>query len=161
MIATKPTSLPSGMAPAARNRHDDRARCFDAVPHPYLILNRDLAIIDANVAYSRATMTDPDQIVGRDIFDVFPDNPGDPFATGVKNLSASLASVLESAQPHEMLRQRYDIRDRAGDFVERHWHPINTPVLDDNGEVAFIIHSVEDVTETVVRLRGMLLGKHD
>ncbi len=40
----------------------------------------------------------------------------------------------------------------GGGFEERYWSPINTPVLDENGDVACIIHRVEDVTE-VIRLR--------
>jgi hypothetical protein len=41
-----------------------------------------------------------------------------------------------------MALQRYDIpidRNDAGEhFVERYWSPINTPVLDDNGELTHI-----------------------
>jgi hypothetical protein len=48
--------------------------------------------------------------------------------------------------------QRYDIRNRSGEFVERHWHPINAPILDPNGEVKLIIHHVADVTFAAKRL---------
>ena len=36
--------------------------------------------------YLRATYTARDRIVGRPLFDVFPDNPGDAEATGVSAL---------------------------------------------------------------------------
>ena len=55
-----------------------------------------------------------------------------------------------------MAVQKHDIRRpraEGGDFVERWWSPINTPVLGADGEVAAIIHRVEDVTE-IVRLRS-------
>jgi two-component system sensor kinase FixL len=48
--------------------------------------------------------------------------------------------------------QKYDIRRPDGAFEERYWSPLNTPVLDGNGAVSWIIHQVEDVTE-VVRLQ--------
>ena len=48
--------------------------------------------------------------------------------------------------------QKYDIPRPGGGFEERHWSPLNTPVLSPEGEVAHILHHVEDVTE-VVRLR--------
>ena len=49
-----------------------------------------------------------------------------------------------------MAVQRYDIRrpdTEGGQFEERYWSPINTPVFSPNGEIAYIIHRVEDVTE--------------
>lgn len=128
---------------AISDRH--RGLC-DAIPYPRLRLNSDLAIRDANPAYQRATLTDQDQIVGRDMFEAFPDNPGDPQANGVRNLSASLHDVLRTRQPRRMARQRYDIRTRSGAWLLRRWNPINVPVLDHNGEVVAIIHHVEDVT---------------
>jgi PAS domain-containing protein len=130
---------------------------FDALPHGYLILDRDFTIVDVNREYLRLTLlADPAAILGRDIFEVFPDNPGDPEATGVRNLTESLKRVRLTATTHQMRWQRYDIRNRAGIFIERHWHPINAPVLDDNGEVAWIVHHVSDVTAAAMRLRPIL-----
>jgi two-component system sensor kinase FixL len=127
----------------------DYRAIFDAAPGLYLLLDRNLTIITANQAYCRATMTDAAKIAGRPLFEIFPDNPGDPRADGVRNLKASLERVLRDKQPDAMAVQKYDIRNQAGDFEERHWSPLNTPVLGKNGEVAFIIHRVEDVTELV------------
>jgi serine phosphatase RsbU (regulator of sigma subunit) len=47
-----------------------------------------------------------------------------------------------------MALQKYDIpiAGRPGEFEERWWSPINTPVLGPDGEVEWIIHRVEDVT---------------
>ena len=59
-----------------------------------------------------------------------------------------------------MAVQKYDIR-RAEDgaFEERHWSPVNIPVLGRDGEAAYIIHRVEDVTEFVaLKRRGAELG---
>ena len=44
------------------------------------------------------------------MFDVFPDNPDDPAANGVRNLRASLERVRETCAPDRMPIQRYDIR---------------------------------------------------
>jgi PAS domain S-box-containing protein len=54
-----------------------------------------------------------------------------------------------------MAVQKYDIRrpeSEGGGFEERYWAPLNSPVLNAAGEVAWIIHRVEDVTE-IVRLQ--------
>jgi len=129
---------------------------FEATPGLYLVLSPDLTIIAVNDFYCRATMTLRDQIVGRNIFDVFPDNPDDSGATGVTNMRSSLARVLEFKRPDTMLYQKYDIRrpeSDGGGFEARYWDPLNTPVLDSEGEIISIIHRVEDVTD-LVRLRA-------
>jgi signal transduction histidine kinase/CheY-like chemotaxis protein len=127
----------------------DYRRLFEATPTPYLILDAGLWIVAVNDAYLRATMTTRETLLGRFMFDAFPDNPSDPQATGVRNLRASLEAVLRTREADIMAIQKYDIRDTGGGFEERFWTPINTPVLGDDGAVELIIHRVEDVTEFV------------
>lgn len=122
---------------------------FESAPDLYLLLSPDLVIIDASNAYLHATITKREEITGRRIFDVFPDNPDDPTADGVFNLRASLTSVLQNKAPHTMPVQKYDIQRPDGVFEERFWKPLNSPVLNDQKKVVYIIHRVEDVTEQV------------
>src|ERR1700690_724372 len=123
---------------------------FESVPGLYLVLTPDLKIIAVSDAYCRATLTARDNILGHNIFDVFPDNPRDPSATGVSNLRASLERALRLRRPDAMAMQKYDIprpASEGGGFEERYWSPLNTPVLDAKGEITWIIHQVEDVSE--------------
>lgn len=120
---------------------------FESAPGLYLILKPDFTIIAVNDAYLNATMTNRKQILGRGLFEVFPDNPDDPAATGVSNLRASLNYVLKNKLPHTMSVQKYDIRRPDGTFEERFWSPLNKPVLNDKKELKYIIHCVEDVTK--------------
>jgi PAS domain S-box-containing protein len=95
-------------------------------------------------------MTRREDIAGRPLFDVFPDNPDDPGATGVANLRASLERVFAHLRPDTMAVQKYDIRrpeSEGGGFEERHWSPVNYPVLGEDGRVAYIIHHVQDVSD--------------
>ncbi len=113
------------------------------------MLTPDLAIVAASDAYLAATKTVREEIVGRKLFDVFPDNPADPAASGVRNLRASLDRVLRDRTVDVMPIQKYDIRrpeSEGGGFEERYWSPVNSPVFDEAGELAYIIHRVEDVT---------------
>jgi signal transduction histidine kinase len=125
---------------------------FEAATGLYLVLDPELRIVAASDAYLDATMTRREEIVGRAIFDVFPDNPEDPEATGVSNLSASLELVRRRREPDTMAIQKYDIRrpeEEGGGFEERFWSPKNIPVTDEMGELAYIIHRVQDVTAFV------------
>jgi PAS domain-containing protein len=109
-----------------------------------------LHIVDINDAYARATLTKRDDVVGHSLFEIFPDNPEDALADGVSNLFTSLRTVVKTGQPHAMVIQRYDIRDPQGQFVERHWQPINSPIHDRDGLLIYILHHVEDVTADMV-----------
>ncbi len=137
--------------------HDFQA-IFDASPGNYLLLDPDFTIVAVNQCYLAATMTRREDIVGRNLFEIFPDNPDDPSADGVRNLRASLERVLASKRPDRMAVQHYDIRrpnSEGGGFEERYWSPLNSPVLDERGNVRYIIHWVEDVTEFIRLKRQM------
>jgi len=121
---------------------------FNAQPGATLLLSPDWVIVGASDDYLAATLTRRDMIVGQHIFDAFPDNPETPEANAVANVRASLQRVMATKQPHEMAPQHYDVPDPAqpGRFVERHWQPRHTPALDAQGQVQFIIQSVQDIT---------------
>ncbi|TQF33942.1 PAS domain-containing protein [Bradyrhizobium sp. UNPA324] len=123
---------------------------FEAAAKPLLLIdpNPGLHIVDANTAYASATMIEPGRVAGEKMFDVFPDNPDEPLADGVANLFASLRVVAETGQSDAMAVQRYDVRNASGVFVERYWQPLNSPVLNGSGNLAFILHQVIDVTST-------------
>lgn len=138
-------------APLPTGAPDFRA-LFEAAPAPCLVLTPDLDIIAVSDAYLRATMTTRPKLLGRHLFEVFPDNPNDPNASGVRNLRASLDRVRESRQSDVMAVQKYDIprpESEGGGFEERYWSPMNSPVLGPAGEVRYIIHRVEDVTDFI------------
>ncbi len=123
---------------------------FESAPGLYLVLDRNLTIVAVSDAYLSATMTDRAVIVGMNIFDVFPDNPEDPTASGTRILGDSLRRVVETGVGDAMAVQKYDVRKPDGSgFEARYWSPFNKPVLDENGKVAYVIHRVEDVTEFI------------
>jgi two-component system sensor kinase FixL len=133
-------------------RDADFRALFEAAPGLFLVLDPELIIVGASDGYLRATMTEREAIVGHAIFEVFPDNPDEPEASGVTSLRASLQRVVRDRQPDGVALQRYDVRRPDGAVEERYWSPLNTPVLGAEGALKWIIHRVEDVTE-VARLK--------
>ncbi|MCP1756744.1 signal transduction histidine kinase [Bradyrhizobium elkanii] len=123
-----------------------------------MLTQPDFRIVAVSDAYLRATKTERAAILGRGLFEVFPDNPDDPTADGVRNLRASLERVVQFRRPDTMTVQKYDIRkpeSEGGGFEERYWSPRNTPVLGPNGQFTYIIHRVEDVTSFIqLKQRG-------
>jgi PAS domain S-box-containing protein len=132
--------------------HQSRAELnslFESLPGLYLVLTPDLKITSVSDAYLKATMTTRKGILGRGLFDVFPDNPDELGATGVSNLRASLERVKRNAATDTMAIQKHDIRRSDGVFEEHYWSPINSPVFGAGREIKYIVHRVEDVTDFV------------
>src|SRR5262245_33691902 len=102
-----------------RNRYPstpDFQTLFEAAPGLYLVLLPDApqyTIAAVSDAYAHATMTRREEIMGRGLFEVFPDNPADPTATVMTPLRASLERVLATHVPDAMAVQKYDIRRRV------------------------------------------------
>jgi signal transduction histidine kinase len=141
------------MSQLTENPKPDYELLFNSTPGNYLIIlpnAPDFTIIAVSNAYARVTMTVREEMLYRRLFDIFPDNPADPYATGVRNLTASLKHVIHFKQPHKMAIQKYDIPYPDGHgFEERYWSPLNSPVVDSKGQLLYIIHEVEDVTDKV------------
>lgn len=133
----------------------DYEAAFQAMPGAVALLTTDLMYADANEAFLQMSGRTRDQVIGRYLFDVFPDNPNDPGATGMRNLQASLLRVAATGERDAMALQRYDVEypDRPGQWEERYWSPVNAPVFGPDGRVALLLHRVEEVTE-LIRARG-------
>lgn len=133
----------------------DYRAVFRTLPGAVALLTPDLVYADVNEAFLALARRTREQVVGRYLFDVFPDNPGDPAADGVRNLSASLRRVVETGERDSMALQRYDVEDpaRPGTWEERWWSPVNVPVTGPDGSVVLLLHRVEDVTR-LIRARG-------
>lgn len=134
---------------------------FQSLPDLYMLLDLDFRIIDISDAYAKATLIKRENVIGHNIFEIFPDNPNDEFADGVKQLKFSLMQVLNYKVASTMTLQKYDIRKPVGNgFEVRYWSPRNLPVLDTEGNLICIVHRVEDVTE-FVHLKEQKLEKSD
>jgi serine phosphatase RsbU (regulator of sigma subunit) len=133
----------------------DYAAVFQALPGMVALLTPDLVYADANEAFLRTAGRRREEVVGRYLFDVFPDNPNDPASTGMRNLAASLRRVLETGERDSMALQRYDVEAPGlpGVWEKRYWSPCNAPVLGADGKVELLVHRVEEVTE-LIRARG-------
>ncbi|MFE0459184.1 PP2C family protein-serine/threonine phosphatase [Kitasatospora sp. NPDC058965] len=133
----------------------DYAAVFRTLPGMVALLTPELVYADVNEAFVRGSGRTREQLLGRYVFDVFPDNPNDPDATGAGNLRASLERVLATGERDTMALQRYDVEstERPGEWEERYWSPVNVPVLGADGRVALIVHRVEEITE-LIKARG-------
>jgi PAS domain S-box len=126
-------------------------RIFESAPDAYLLLraDADFTIAGATDIYLRVTMTTREQIVGRPLFEVFPEIPATSPPFHLRSLRESLLAAIATKQPQELPPFRYDIprpSRPAAELERRHWRVSNTPVLDASGRVTHLINRIEDVT---------------
>ncbi|MET0267071.1 MAG: PAS domain-containing protein [Duganella sp.] len=138
--------------PSARARvaEPDFGALFDVLPSPSMALTPDLTVVAANAALLRATGVRREQVLGYNLFQVFPENPEQQDADGRANIAASVARVLARKERDVMAVQRYDVLAEDGSgYVERHWKLVHLPVFGEDGGVRYVVQHSEDVTQCV------------
>ena len=113
---------------------------FESAPGLCLVLDPELRIVAVSDSYLRATMTERREILGRGIFEVFPDDAGE--------MRASLERVRLRLVPDTMAEA-----SARGGVEVRWWLPGNTPILGPDGQLTHIVHQLEDVTAQVLLRR--------
>jgi len=90
----------------------------------------------------RALAVDPEKVLGRPVFECFPDAPDAPGSGATLAASFERVIRLKCVDHHQ---QRFDVLDpKTGGFEERYWTAVNTPILGEDGEVEYILHQAED-----------------
>jgi PAS domain S-box-containing protein len=123
---------------------------FRVSPYPYLLMDRQLNIIGANNAYLKSTGRVEAELLGRYVFDAFPENPDDPGSTNVAEVRASLLRAIATGEPDTTAFLRYSVPRQGASgkvFEERFWSTVHTPIRGADGEVAFVAQNAIDVTD--------------
>ncbi|MCZ2495994.1 PAS domain-containing protein [Xylophilus sp. Kf1] len=132
------------------------AALFERSPNPYVVLSPDFTILGANQAYLDITGRRIEQLRGRSMFDAFPSTVDGREDDSTTMLRESLQRALTQRRRDAIPLIRYGIwrETPAGRvFEERFWSATHTPLLDEAGEVRYLLQHTEDVTE-LQRLRA-------
>jgi PAS domain S-box-containing protein len=136
----------------------DYAAVYRQLPVPVLLLTPEFAVADVNLVFEQRTGRTRDELLGRIIFDAFPEDPEDPDATVVRNSIASLRRVLTTGEPDAQEFQKGDIEvaGSPGRFARHYWSAVNAPVFGPDGGVVLIASVAEDVTDRMRRFMSAL-----
>lgn len=114
---------------------DWRLRVFDSLSFPTLILNPDKRIMTGNKVFLRKYQVELKDIVGKRCHEVFYKGQACP------NKNCPFPKVTSEKQGSSVMRR---ITTPTGKRVYE--ERVFSPILDDQGEVAYILESVRDVT---------------
>ncbi len=109
---------------------------------PLAFMDREFNFIRVNEAYARAGGLTPEQFVGRNHFDLYPDEEN----------RAIFEQVVRTRQPYRAYARplNYASEPERGTTW---WNWQLTPLLGKDGEVKFLVFNLEDVTEQQEALR--------
>lgn len=154
-------------AASAPGAAPDFRALFENAPGLYLVLDPDFTVVAVNDAWCIATLTARENVIGRNLFEIMMDASGpdactDATASGVARLRESLGFVLAERCRHRMAIQKCEVTGDDGRTEEHYWTALNSPVVDEGGDLRWIIHSFEDLTETMHACRDEIaLGTKD
>lgn len=136
----------------------DYAAVFRQLPVPVLLLTPEFEIADMNLAYLEVAGRTREELLGRNVFDAFPDNPSDSATSGPRSLVRSLDRVLATGKSDALPFVQYDVEvpGSPGVFAQRFWCPVNAPIFGDDGRIVLIAQCVEEISDKVRRFVGGL-----
>lgn len=139
----------------------DYKQLFANLPDQYFIIEPapPYTFLAANDAYSAMVNAPLDAIVGRPLFEVFPDLSDRAIKTGKGDLEYSFERCVRTKKPDVMDIIRYDIPNPEGGFEVRYWQVTHHPILDETGAVVAILQAPNDVTEMVVTSEQLQLSQ--
>ena len=132
---------------------------FRILPDNYLLLAPDGTVLDNSDGHVHVSLLPREQAVGRNIFVAFPSDP-----QSQSDLNASFDVVRQTLQPHIMPLLRYDLErplEMGGGVEERYWQVSNFPLLNEQGELLYILLRPQDVTEATLAAQRVAQVQRD
>ncbi|RDV13629.1 PAS domain S-box protein [Pontibacter diazotrophicus] len=126
----------------------DYTKLFRHIPEAMVVLSPEYKILDATDAYLKITRRSASQIIGKHfLLEAFPNKE---LSYEENPVRASLDKALQSKKVDYLEVIRYDLpkpEAEGGEYDVRFWEASHTPVLDEEGNVAYLIQHTSDVTE--------------
>jgi PAS domain S-box-containing protein len=113
-----------------------KTRLFDCLSLPTLILKPDKVVVDVNATFLEKFKTEKQEIVGKTCRDFFFHSEPCPLKT------CPIAKVLADRHGHSVMEL---VTTSAG--IEKWDNRFFSPILDESGEVLYIVESIHDVTQ--------------
>jgi PAS domain S-box-containing protein len=121
----------------------DFKRLFEASASLYIVLNPECKVLAVSDAYAAAAKLPRESILGRNFFELFP-QANDP------ETKRALQKIVKTKKADPLTIKIYDSQNPDSPEI-KYWGIMHTPVLDNEGEVEYIIRRAEDMTDMVVQ----------
>jgi PAS domain S-box-containing protein len=136
----------------------DYQRLFRLLPDSFLLLRPNGLVLDNSDSHVRVSLLPREQAVGQNIFTAYPSDP-----ESQRELDESHEYVRQHLVPHTMGLLRYDLERPAelgGGTEELYWQITHYPLLDEQGNLEYILQRPQDVTAQVLAARRAQTAAH-
>lgn len=116
---------------------------FQAIPVAVLVIDRDFAIVAVTDAYLEITQLRREHLIGKDFFRIFSSGSDLWPNAAMQPLRASFHRVFAGGGPDNLALQNTDLPATQGREL-RYRRINNSPMLDERGEVQYVLHRVTD-----------------
>src|SRR5688572_30418112 len=110
----------------------DFEKVFELLPGNHLIIEANpphFTIAAISEELLQTTAKKRKDVIGKNIFEIYGENPENNLDSGPAKLRQSLENVIRTKQSEHMPLTRYDVPNKEGRFEERYWRPSNKPIL--------------------------------
>ena len=130
----------------------DFEKLFNILPERYFIVSavEPYTFLTANTAYCELTKKSLSELVGNELFDIFPDTSPRAVKTGKGELQLSIENCIITKKPDHMGIIRYDLADEKGKYHVRYWQATHYPLIGEDGDVYAVLQSTTEVTDMVL-----------
>ncbi|NML64987.1 PAS domain-containing protein [Hymenobacter sp. RP-2-7] len=122
----------------------DYQHLFRTLPENFLLIGPDPAatILDNTDSHVGVSLKSRASVVGKPFFEAYPATD----ESGAAEIRKSHQHVREHLTPHTMPLIRYDLVGPDGQLEELYWQATHYPVLDEQGQLRYILQRTQDVT---------------
>jgi len=135
-------------------------KLFQNCPENLVVVSPDYKILEATNAYLQVTRRHRDEIIGLHfLLEAYPD-PNYTFEENPVRISFEKVLQTKRVDYMELVSYRIALPEAdGGGFYDSYWEASHTPVLDDAGNIEYIIQKTTDVTERELARQARLISE--
>ncbi|WP_207435651.1 PAS domain-containing protein [Sabulibacter ruber] len=137
----------------------DLHELFVHIPEALVAIAPDYTVLEATDKYLGLVLRTREQLIGRNLLEAFPDSPSEEDSKNESLLRQSIDRTFREKKTIYFDVLRYDIarpEAEGGGYETRYWEASHTPVLDQEGNVKYIIRRTANVTARELAKRAQM-----
>jgi len=137
----------------------DLHELFIKIPEALVAIAPDYTVLEATDKYLALVLRTREQLIGKNLLEVFPESRDNDDSKNELIVRQSIDKTFREKQVHYFEVLRYDIarpEREGGSYETRYWEASHTPVLNEAGQVKYIIRRTENVTARELAKRAQL-----
>lgn len=117
---------------------------FNTLPGNHLVVQPNpprYTILAASDDFLNSTGRSRNEVLGKPLFEVYPENSAASSVTGLSHVAAALQQVIDTKEPNQLPGVRLQVRTARDGQEVRQFTVLNKPVPDRSGKIRYILQT--------------------